>query len=42
MMGFVLRVVISAIGLWVASALVPRVHYDSAGTRLLAGLLLGS
>ena len=41
MTGFLLRVVISAIGVWLASALVPAVHVDSTQTLLLAGLLLG-
>lgn len=41
MMGFVLRVVITAIGLWLASVWVPGVHIDSSSTLLLAGLLLG-
>jgi putative membrane protein len=41
MMGFLLRVVITAIGLWLASVWVPGVHVDSTGTLLLAGLLLG-
>ena len=41
MMGFVLRVVITAIGLWLASVWVPGVHVDSTSTLLLAGLLLG-
>ena len=41
MMGFLLRVVITAIGLWVASVWVPGVHIDSTSTLLLAGLLLG-
>jgi len=40
-MGFLLRVVITAIGLWVASVWVPGVHIDSTSTLLLAGLLLG-
>ena len=41
MMGFLLRVVIIAIGLWLASVWVPGVHVDSTQTLLLAGLLLG-
>jgi putative membrane protein len=40
-MGFLLRVVITAVGLWLASVWVPGVHIDSTGTLLLAGLLLG-
>jgi putative membrane protein len=41
MMGFLLRALISAIGLWIASAWVPGVHFDSVGTLILAGILLG-
>jgi putative membrane protein len=41
MMGFLLRVVISAIGLWLATQWVTGVHVDSVGTLILAGLLLG-
>ena len=41
MMGFLLRAVISAIGLWLATQWVRDVHVDSVGTLILAGLLLG-
>jgi putative membrane protein len=41
MTGFLLRAVITAIGLWVATMWVPGVHYDSVGWLLGAGLLLG-
>jgi putative membrane protein len=41
MMGFLLRAVISAIGLWIATQWVKGVHVDSVGTLILAGLLLG-
>jgi putative membrane protein len=41
MTGFVLRAVITAIGLWIATRWVPGVRIDSATTLLLAGLLLG-
>jgi putative membrane protein len=41
MNGFLLRFAITAIGLWVASAIVPGVSIDSGGTLLLAALLLG-
>jgi len=41
MMGFLLRAVISAIGLWLATQWVAGVHVDSVGTLILAGLLLG-
>jgi putative membrane protein len=41
MMGFLLRAVITAIGLWLASVWVPAVHFDSTGTLILAAILLG-
>lgn len=41
MMGFLLRAVISAIGLWLATQWVKDVHVNSVGTLILAGLLLG-
>jgi putative membrane protein len=41
MMGFLLRAVISAIGLWLATQWVAGVHVDSVGTLVLAGILLG-
>jgi len=41
MMGFLLRAVITAIGLWLATQWVPGVHVDSIGTLILAGLVLG-
>jgi putative membrane protein len=41
MMGFALRVVITAIGLWLATQWVSGVHVDGIGTLILAGLLLG-
>ncbi len=39
--GFVLRAVVSALGLWLATAWVSGVRIDSAATLVLAGLLLG-
>jgi putative membrane protein len=41
MMGFLLRAVISAIGLWLATQWVQGVHVDSVSTLIWAGLLLG-
>ena len=41
MMGFALRTVITAIGLWLATQWVTGVSVDSMGTLILAGLLLG-
>jgi putative membrane protein len=41
MTGFLLRAVITAIGLWIATRWVRGVHIDSATTLLLAAVLLG-
>jgi putative membrane protein len=41
MVGFLLRAVIAALGLWLATYWVPGIRIDSAGTLLLAGVLLG-
>ncbi|HLY53303.1 MAG TPA: phage holin family protein [Steroidobacteraceae bacterium] len=41
MTGFVLRALLAALGLWLATAWVPGVHIDNVQTLLLAGLLLG-
>lgn len=41
MKGFIIRVLIVAAGLWVASKIVPGVTIDDAGTLLIAALLLG-
>ena len=41
MMGFALRTVITAIGLWLATQWVTGVSVDSVGTLIFAGLLLG-
>lgn len=41
MMGFLLRAIITAIGLWLATVWVAGVHIDSVGTLILAGVLLG-
>jgi len=41
MTGFLLRVLISAFGLWLASQWVRGVQFDSPATLLLAALLLG-
>jgi len=39
--GFVIRLLISALGLWLASAIVPGMTIRGAGTLVLAALLLG-
>lgn len=41
MTGFLLRLLISALGLWLASAIVPGVYVAGVGTLLIAALLLG-
>lgn len=41
MRGLIIRMLITAGGLWLASALVPGVVIEGAGTLLLAALLLG-
>jgi putative membrane protein len=41
MTGFVLRALLSAIGLWLASMWVSGVYFDTPGTLILAAILLG-
>ena len=41
MTGFILRALITAIGLWIATRWVSGIWIDNAGTLVLAGLLLG-
>jgi putative membrane protein len=41
MTGFFLRLLISALGMWLASAIVPGVYVAGVGTLLIAALLLG-
>jgi putative membrane protein len=41
MLGFLIRVAIVAVGLWMATVWVPGVGIDSPSTLILAGLLLG-
>ena len=41
MSGFVVRLLISALGLWIAQALVPGMEIHGVGTLLVAALLLG-
>lgn len=38
---FIIKIIIAAVGLWLASAIVPGIDYGSWTTLLLAGLLLG-
>lgn len=41
MTGFVLRIVIVALGLWLATKIFSGLHFDSPGTLFAAALLLG-
>ena len=41
MNGFLLRFIISALGLWLAAAVVPGMYVAGVGTLLIAALLLG-
>lgn len=41
MTGFVLRIAMVALGLWLATRIFTGLHFDSAGTLLAAALLLG-
>jgi putative membrane protein len=41
MMGFILRALITAAGLWLATQWVPGVHVDTPTTLLIAAVLLG-
>lgn len=41
MTGFIIRALISAIGLWIATRWVSGIRIDNPGTLVLAGLLLG-
>lgn len=41
MRGFLIRILISAAGLWIASALIPGLEIRGTGTLVVAALLLG-
>jgi putative membrane protein len=41
MVGFLLRAAISALGLWVASLVLPGIAFESTGKLAIAALLLG-
>ncbi len=41
MKGFLIRLLISAVGLWLASVIIPGVHIEGLDTLLIAALLLG-
>jgi putative membrane protein len=41
MVGFLVRLAIAALGLWLAQAIVPGIEISGTGTLILAALLLG-
>lgn len=41
MIGFIVRLLINAVGLWVAAAIVPGITFTGPGTLLFAALLMG-
>ena len=41
MPGFIIRVALNILGLWLATAIVPGMEIEGAGAFLAAGLLLG-
>jgi putative membrane protein len=41
MRGFLVRLLVSALSLWLASAIVPGMHIEGMGSLVLAALLLG-
>lgn len=41
MVNFIIKVIIAAVGLWLAAAIIPGIDYGAWTTLLLAGLLLG-
>ena len=41
MAGFLIRLLITALGLWIAQAVIPGVKFADSGTLILAALLLG-
>ena len=41
MFGFIIRVLIGALGLWLASYLIHGIHYDSLLALIIAALILG-
>lgn len=42
MVGFIVRMLVTALGLWLAAAVVPTMTFASGGTLLVAALLLGA
>src|SRR5689334_13144535 len=41
MAGFLIRLLITALGLWIAQAVIPGMKFADSGTLILAALLLG-
>ncbi len=41
MLGFIIRTLITALGLWLVASLLPGIAIDGPGTLLLAALLMG-
>jgi len=41
MRGFIFRVLITSLGLWLADTMLSRMSFDDAGTMILSALLLG-
>ena len=41
MAGFLVRTLITAVGLWLASAIIPGINIETPGTLFLAALLMG-
>ncbi len=41
MPGFLLRTLITAIGLWLANAIIPGINIETPGTLILAAILMG-
>ena len=41
MVGFLVRTLITAIGLWLANAIIPGINIETPGTLILAALLMG-
>jgi putative membrane protein len=41
MPGFLIRLALNVVGLWIATEIVPGIHIEGASTFIVAGLLLG-
>ncbi|MFO7324659.1 MAG: phage holin family protein [Pseudomonadota bacterium] len=40
-MAFLVRLLVNALGLWLAATIVPGIHIDGTGTLILAALVMG-